>query len=118
MKFKSTTGEDLPIALISGHTAVVTPEGVMLDKRFHKEAIARGCVVVGLEDDEPVKGDKPPFNREAHIEKVIRDMLESSDDSYFTQQGLPKAEKLNELCGFTVSKEERETIWTKVESSL
>ena len=44
MKFRSTTGQDVHIALTTGQTALITTDGVELDKIFHKEAIARGCL--------------------------------------------------------------------------
>ena len=44
MKFRSPSDQPIHIALTTGHTAVVPPDGVELDPMFHKEASARGAV--------------------------------------------------------------------------
>ena len=44
MKFRSPSDQPIHIALTTGHTAVIPPDGVVLDKMFHKEASARGAV--------------------------------------------------------------------------
>ena len=46
MKFRSPTDAAVHIALTSGHTAVVGPDPVELDARWHRVAIARDCAPV------------------------------------------------------------------------
>jgi hypothetical protein len=47
MKFRSPTEHPVHLALTSGHTAVVGPDPVELDARWHRVAIERGCVPAG-----------------------------------------------------------------------
>ena len=46
MKFRSPTDAPVHLALTSGHAAVVGPDPVELDARWHRVAIARGCAPV------------------------------------------------------------------------
>ncbi|WP_407715779.1 hypothetical protein ACJJWD_09495 [Comamonas testosteroni] len=43
MKFRSPGSQALHIALLSGHTLVIPPEGVEVAAEFRREAIARGA---------------------------------------------------------------------------
>lgn len=43
MKFRSPGSESLHIALLSGHTLVIPPEGTEVAAEFRREAIARGA---------------------------------------------------------------------------
>lgn len=44
-QFRSPTDTALHVALTSGHTAVIPPEGIELAPMFHREAIACGTVL-------------------------------------------------------------------------
>ena len=44
MKFRSPTEEPIHVSLVTGHTALVTAEGVELDPMFHREAISKGAI--------------------------------------------------------------------------
>jgi hypothetical protein len=49
MKFKAPGDMPIQIGLTTGHTAVVSnTEFTELDRRFHREAIARGCMPQGV----------------------------------------------------------------------
>lgn len=112
MKFRSTTGEDVHIALTTGHTALITVEGVELDKVFHKEAIARGCLPEGVDkDDKPIEKG---FDREKVIMDTMNAMLDGGDEKDFKSDGTPNLKSLTAKAGFTVSREEADAAWAKV----
>lgn len=112
MKFRSTTDEEVHIALTSGHTAVVGIEPVELDKKFHKEAISRGCLPEGVEADEPIVATG--FDRVAVITKAMNEMLDGENEEDFTKAGKPDLSRLNARVGFTVSRSEADGIWEVV----
>lgn len=111
MKFRSMEG-DVHLALTTGHTAVVTPEGVKLDRRFHKEAISRGCLPEGVQPDEPVAATG--FDRMAVIKNAINGMLDGGADADFKADGTPNLTRLSKVAGFTVSREEADKAWAEV----
>lgn len=98
------------LSLPSGHTLVVTSDkaGTIVPLRFRKEAIARGCIPVGMEEETE---EGQPFDREAVIREKIKLMLESDDSSMFTTDGKPVLDKLSNLCGFTLSRSEVNRVW-------
>ena len=112
MRFRSVTGGDVALALTSGHTAVVTPQGVEIDPRFHKEAIAQGCLPEGI--DETHEDTKPGFNRKQVIVDALNAMLAGSDPEDFTKQGKPALGKLIAKVGFTVDRSEADAIWDEL----
>lgn len=112
MKFRSTTGEEVHISLTTGHTAVVGVDPTPLDKKFHKEAISRGCLPEGVDIDEPVEATG--FNRVEVITKAMNAMLDGGDEGDFTKAGKPDLSRLNARVGFTVSRSEADGIWEVV----
>jgi hypothetical protein len=112
MKFRSVTGFDISLALTSGHTAVVTTEGCEIDSRFHKEAIAQGCLPEGVE--ETSEAGKPSFDRKQVIVDALNAMLAGSDAQDFTKQGKPSLGRLIEKVGFTVDRSEVDAIWEEL----
>ena len=112
MKFKSTTGEEVFISLTSGHTAMVGVELTELDKAFHKEAIARGCLPEGVEPD--VVGPDTNFNRKQVIVDALNAMLDGGAEKDFNTNGKPDLRALNARVGFTVARDEADKIWDEV----
>lgn len=112
MKFRSTTGEEVHISLTTGHTAVIGVELTELEKKFHKEAIARGCLPEGVDEDEPEQATG--FNRVDAITKAMNAMLDGGDEGDFTKAGKPDLSRLNARVGFTVSRSEADGIWEVV----
>ena len=112
MKFRSNTGEDIHIALTSGHTAIITAKGAQLDAKFHKEAIARGCLPEGVAAT--VEDDTPSFDRKKVVTETLEAMLSGSDPEDFTAQGKPSMIKLIARLGFTVSRSEADAIWDEM----
>lgn len=103
------------VALLTGHTCVVTPQGNDVEPRFRKEAIARGCMLMGAGNDE---GDGPrEASKSELIQKGIDKMLDGDDDGAFTGDGKPDSRKLSEVVGFTVTAAERDEAWAVVQRS-
>lgn len=105
------------IALLNGHTFLVPHDlkGIEVPKQFRKEAIARGCLPVGMA---PEERDAETFNRDVLIRAKMRAMMDSDDPNYFTQDGKPYISVLNRLCGFTVERSELNRLWAEVENSI
>jgi hypothetical protein len=112
MKFRSTTGEEVSISLTSGHTAVVGVELTELEKRFHKEAISKGCLPEGVEDEQPVKPEG--FDRVKVITAALNAMADGADEGDFTASGKPVLAKLSARVGFNVSRVEADAIWDEI----
>lgn len=110
MQFKAPGDEPMSITLTSGHTAVVSnTKHTELEQRFHREAIARGCMPKGVK--EVVDDQLPQFDRKKAILDAIDGLMETTDEANFTGDGKPNATKLSEIVGFTVSSDERNTLW-------
>lgn len=127
MKFRSPTDEPIYLGLTSGHTVVVTREGVDLDAKWNREAIANGCIPGTLTDEEaallaaggPAAANVPGFNREAEIKKVLEKMLDSTEeDGMFRQDGRPDLRKVNSMLGFQADRTEVDKVWDALAESL
>ncbi len=116
MKFRSTTGEDVHLALTNGHTAIVTAKGNELDKRFHREAIAHGCLPEGVEEQNEEVA--PQTDRKKIITDAINAMLAGSDPEDFTQQGKPSMVRLLARVGFQASRSEVDAIWDDMSKTV
>jgi len=112
MKFRSTTGSDIHIALTSGQTALITSEPTELDKIFHKEAISRGALPEGVEPDGPVI--KTGFDRKKAIIDTLNSMLDGGDEDDFKNDGTPDLRKVTAKVGFKVDREEVDAAWAEV----
>ena len=112
MKFRSNTGADVYLGLTSGHTAVVTVEGVELDPKFHKEAIANGCLQEGI--NASVETSDPQFDRKKVVTEALEAMLNGSDPEDFTKAGKPSLDRLNAKVGFKVDRSEADAIWDEM----
>lgn len=113
MNFRSPTNEPLHIALTSGHTCVITPEGDEIDQMFHREAISRGAVPGSVTDD-PKPLPDGGFDRKAVIAAAMNAMLDGGAEDEFTNDGKPDLRKLNARVGFKVAREEADAIWGKI----
>jgi len=115
-KFRSISGKDVQVALLSGHVAMVGVEWRPLPALFHQEAYARGCI-----SDDMLSGIKGPDSmsggsgntalsdeeRKQKIESVIKSLVDANNPESFTSTGLPRADVVNKECGFTTTAEER-----------
>ena len=112
MKFKSPSADTLHIALTSGHSIVIEPEGTEVPAIFHKEAIARGAYPVGIEDAAPLAGQT--FDRAQVIKDAINQMLDGDEEENFTNDGKPDLRKLRAIVGFGVAREEADKLFAEV----
>ena len=66
MKFRSPTDEPLHVALTTGHTCTISPEGDEIPQMFHREAISRGAIPGSITAPEtaPVIAPKPQAKAE------------------------------------------------------
>lgn len=117
MKFKAPGNQPVMVALLSGHTCVVSPDGTDIEPRFRKEAIARGCTPMGVGADEAPAAPDPEASKFALICAGIEKMLNGDDDGAFTNDGRPQVSKLSEVVGFTVTAGERDEAWAAVEAA-
>lgn len=118
MKFKSPTDDAVQLSLTSGHTCVVEPDGTDIDPRFHREAISKGCIPVGVEMPEIAPPAPPQFDRKQVIADGMRAMLESDEEGMFTAAGKPNMKKLDAMIGFRTEREEVDAIWAEVEAEM
>lgn len=114
-------GPAVQIALVTGHTAIVppaseVPEGVPLEVHFRREALARGCIPVGLLVDEAPAD--PAFDRRQVIVDAIQKLLDGDDPGAFTNDGKPDLRKLNSILGFQLDRSERDAIWADFEAAM
>ena len=117
MKFRSPTDEPLHVALTTGHTCTIPPEGVDLDPMFQREAIARGALAG--DDVAPVSGQAPQFDRKQVITDAINSMMDGDNEGDFNEDGKPNLKRLNAVIGFQASRSEVDAIFedlTKTEA--
>lgn len=110
MKFKSPNNSNTQIVLLTGHSTIVTPEGNEIDPMFQREAVALGCVPVGIETFVKAK-EQPVFDRKQLIKDAINAMLDGGKEGDFNNDGKPDRRSLNSRVGFAVSREELEAMW-------
>lgn len=117
MKFYAPGDEPVMVALLSGHSVVIEPEGTELEPRFHKEALAQGCRPEGSSAGEGFDRTAV-FDRRKVIRAAIETLLDSSDPEAFTNDGVPALRKVTEAAGFQVSREERDAAWAELSVEL
>lgn len=112
MKFKSPGATPVSLALTSGHTAVVGPKFEELDARFHREAIANGCLPYGTKVEAPMADTS--FDRRKVVIEAINAMLDGAEEGDFTSDGKPDTQKLSDKVGFTVDRQERDAAFAEI----
>ena len=110
-RFCSPTETPLHVALISGHTAVITPEGTELAPIFHREAIARGAV---LADGATAEDNTQMLNRQIVLRQTIQAMVAGGDKDDFTGDGKPNLVRLKAKTGFPVTREEADAVFAEL----
>ena len=114
MKFRSPSDQPIHVALTTGHTAVVPPEGVVLAKMFHKEASARGAVAF----DDVGTTVLTAEDRKAAISAALTGMLDGKAEDDFTGEGKPNLVRLRARLGFVVPREEADAIFTELTAKV
>lgn len=110
-RFRSPTDTPLHVSLISGHTAVVPPEGTELPAVFHREALARGAVLTeGATDEERTQA----FNRQLVLRDALDTMIKGADKDDFTGDGRPNLVRLKAKVGFPVTREEADAVFAEL----
>ena len=104
MKFRSPSDEPIHVALLTGHTALITPDGVELPPIFHKEASARGAIAFDAGPASAVV--ESTVDRQVALTAVIKAKLDGSDADDFTAEGKPNLAKVKARAGFAVTREE------------
>lgn len=121
MKFRSPTDEPIHVSLTTGHTALVTQEGVELDPMFHREAIAKGAIPGSLTPEQALmldaKPEAPQFDRADHIAKVLKAMLDGDNEGDFNKDGKPDLRAVNAKLGFQASRSEVDAVWADVSAA-
>lgn len=112
MILRSPTDTDLHVALTSGHTCVISPEGTDVPAIFTREALARGALPGGIEVEEPTS--EPAFDRTKAIADALNAMLDGGDESDFTNAGKPDLRRLNARLGFQVDRTEADAAWAEI----
>ena len=113
MQFRSPHGDDIRIALTSGHVAIVGGEWRELPELFHYDAVLNGCE---RSDQPPMPGkvdvvaDPNAMNRIADHDSAYREALATmvmrDVASDFTKDHLPNVNAVSRLCGFSAKKED------------
>jgi hypothetical protein len=114
MKFRSPSDQPIHIALTTGHTAVVTPDGGELDPMFHKEASARGAV----QFDDSTTIVMTPDVRKAAISAALKGMLDGAAEDDFTAEGKPNLNRLKAKTGFAVTREEADAVFVELTAKV
>lgn len=120
MKFKSPTDEPMQIGLTSGHTCVIppateeAPDGVEIEPRFHRLAIASGAIPAGV-SAMPAEENLTP-TRTSVITTALQAMLDGNDEADFKRDGTPDLNAVTHRVGFKVTREEVQAIWAKVKA--
>lgn len=117
MKFRSPSDQPIHIALTTGHTAVVPPDGVELDPMFRKEASARGAVCFD-ENAPAVALTMTPDVRKAAISAAMKGMLDGANEGDFTAKGEPNLQRLKAAVGFAVTREEADAIFIELTAKV
>ena len=114
MKFRAPSDEPVAVNLTSGHTFVVSPEGIEVPQMFHREAIAKGCIPVTSEPDAVATLAKPQFDRALVIGEAIEAMIATKNPDDFNASGKPDLRRLCAKVGFQVTREEAGAVWAEV----
>ena len=106
------------IGLTTGHTLVVRhdKDGTNVPVQFRKEAIAKGCVPVGV-GAEDVPDPQAEETRQGRIAATIEQMLDGGNEEDFTADGKPDLRALSRMAGFSISREERDAAWDGISKS-
>lgn len=117
MKFRSPSDQPIHVALTTGHTACITPEGVDLDPMFHREASARGAVCFD-ESAPAIASTMTPEVRKAAISAALKGMLDGASEGDFTAEGKPNLLRLKAAVGFSVTRDEADAVFVELTAKV
>ena len=119
-KFRSRTGNDVRVALTTGHVAIVGSEWRDLAENFHSAAYSAGCISEDMVVNESLKekqaeGTLDKLEEAAKFEAEVRFAIEKAikDNNLdaFTKNNGPKAGFLKEVLGKPVPSHIRSKVW-------
>ena len=119
-KFRSASGSDVRLALMSGHVTIVGNEWVDLQEVFWRDAYANGCVSNDMEvfktmeklSDAGVIDELQALTElKSKVRTAIDQCLAEGNPDDFTANKGPKAAYLNAKVGETIPANVREEIW-------
>lgn len=114
MKFRAPGDEPISVNLTSSHTFVVPPEGIEVPQMFHREAIAKGCILVASAPEALAAPPKPQFDRALVIGEAMDAMIVAKNPEDFNANGKPDLRRLCAKVGFQVTREEADAVWAEV----
>lgn len=111
------------LAGTDGHSCVIYLEdpkdkkkGTIIPDRFRKLAVAEGCGIVGISEDED-GGEGQPTKSELII-KAIAEVMKRQDAEELEGDGRPKVKAVGKQAGFNVTKTQFEAEWPLYVESL
>lgn len=115
--------EGTHIALTTGHACRVYEtdpkdgkRGTVIPTMFHKPAIASGCGVVGIAEQELEQ--EPDANKQELIVEAISKVIEAGNESDLDGQGRPKLASVKKTAGFNILKGDLDAAWEAFVESL
>lgn len=121
MKFYAPGDQPIHLSLTSGHTANVLTRaegGSKLETRFHREAIANGCLPMHMDIEDTQEQAPSTFDREGTIKDAMKVIIESPTDENTTGNGKPDTRALSKAVGFTVTADERDALFNALVAEL
>jgi DNA/RNA endonuclease G (NUC1) len=120
-KFKSPVETPIRIALISGHVALITKEGIELPDQFWKEAYAAGAISGDMESLSTIDEERKLIE-EAKAEKLkeeeeLKDFLVKiykDPRSYLDKDNIPLVRKVSGAMGRRIIKSDMLKVWEQV----
>lgn len=119
MKLKSPTDEPIHVALLSGHSIRIPPEGRDVPEMFRRDAFAAGAIPVtaSIADFSAPEEEAIDDSKLALLIAGVQKMLvENAED--FTGAGLPNRKVLSGIVGWNVSVQELSAAWAKVQEAV
>lgn len=121
-KFRSASGSEVRLALLSGHVTIVGNEWVDLQEVFWRDAYANGCVsndmevfknMEQLQDAGVIDKLQTLTELKGKVRTAIDKCLTEGDPKNFTSNKGPKAVYLNTEVGETIPANVREEMWNE-----
>lgn len=125
-RFKSTSGNQVRIALLSGHVALVETTWTELHQRFWTDAYSQGCISEDMVKNTSTSDVDPKVLntlnnialQKSEISDAIRKLVRDNVLESFDTNGKPKATKLTSMVGFRVTNSLRDEVWYKVQQEM
>lgn len=121
MKFKSTTGSPVRVALLSGHVAWIGTEYEELDERFHAEAYSAKCISEDMVKNKALENvsiakvdalvEKVDLNKAVYA--VFDKIVSGEIPDAMTKSGAPDAAVVSTHIGERITSQQRNEYWYK-----